>query len=208
MAKLLEGSEYEVVGQMASIDEAIDAVAPDGQPELCLVVYAPGDRKEVERVSRLRTALTGTRIVVLSTLANAGLVGQSLGAGVDAFLLKDMSADSLVRALGLVMMGEMVMPTQLATVLINSGPNFAGMPANGPRRKVHGMSVREAQILRCLVSGGANKVIASRLDITEATVKVHIKGILKKINVSNRTQAAVWAIKHGLAEDVLEAGSG
>lgn len=206
LVKLLEATPYEVVEQVASIDEVIDGFVPGKEPELCLVVYALGDTAEVERVAQLREYLSDTRIVVLSTLASAHLVAQSLEVGVDAFLLKDMSADSLLRTLDLVMIGEMVMPTQLATLLINSKPGSLGTPA--PGRKVHGMSVREAQILRCLVGGGANKVIATQLDITEATVKVHIKGILKKINVANRTQAAVWAIKHGLAEDVAEVGRG
>ena len=57
-----------------------------------------------------------------------------------------------------------------------------------------GLSERETQILQCLIEGYANKLIARRLDIAEATVKVHIKGLLRKINVSNRTQAAIWAL--------------
>ena len=188
---------------MASIDEAIDEVASGKEPELCVVSYALGTKEEVEGVSKLRDSSKDTRIVILSTLRNARLLAQSLEVGVDAFLLKDMSAVALERALGLVMTGEKVMPTQLATLLINGKLNPADMPATG--RKFRGLSQREIQILRCLVNGSPNKVIANQLDITEATVKVHLKGILKKINVANRTQAAIWAIKNGIAQDVLEA---
>ena len=115
-------------------------------------------------------------------------------------MLKDMSADSLERALGLVMTGEKVMPTQLATLLINGKLSPYDMPTTG--RKLRGLSEREIQILCCLVDGGANKVIANQLGITEATVKVHLKGILKKINMANRTQAAIWALKNGLGPNV------
>jgi len=62
-----------------------------------------------------------------------------------------------------------------------------------------GLSDREKQILQCLVEGFANKLIARRLEIAEATVKVHIKGLLRKINVSNRTQAAIWALNQSVA---------
>ena len=60
------------------------------------------------------------------------------------------------------------------------------------------LSEREIEILRCLILGYANKVISRRLDISEATVKVHVKAILRKLRVSNRTQAAIWAVKRGL----------
>ena len=78
---------------------------------------------------------------------------------------------------------------------------FESADAAGLRERSHqkttrglGLSERETQILRCLIEGYANKLIARRLDIAEATVKVHIKGLLRKINVSNRTQAAIWAL--------------
>jgi two-component system nitrate/nitrite response regulator NarL len=61
------------------------------------------------------------------------------------------------------------------------------------------LSSRELQILGCLVEGASNKVIANQLAITEATVKVHLKSILRKINASNRTQAAIWALHHGVS---------
>ena len=57
------------------------------------------------------------------------------------------------------------------------------------------------QILRCLLNGHPNKVIAKKLNITEATVKVHLKGVLKKISAANRTQAAIWALNNGLSSD-------
>ena len=60
------------------------------------------------------------------------------------------------------------------------------------------MSQREVQILRCLLSGDSNKMIANQLSITEATVKVHLKSLLRKINASNRTQAAIWALNNGI----------
>ena len=95
------------------------------------------------------------------------------------------------------MLGQKVMPTELAAALINGAAGV--QPVNGKSVESYGLSERELEILRCLVNGDANKVIANRLDITEATVKVHMKSLLRKIKAGNRTQAAIWALNHGLA---------
>jgi two-component system, NarL family, nitrate/nitrite response regulator NarL len=83
-------------------------------------------------------------------------------------------------------------------------PDHADEPQKSRRpRNVPKLSEREIQILDGLVKGHANKVIARTCDITEATVKVHMKSILRKIQVANRTQAAIWAIEHGYPADVI-----
>ena len=109
-----------------------------------------------------------------------------------------MSSEALVVSLRLVDLGEKVFPTKLAT-MITSGqidPTAAEVRASS----VKGLSKREGEIMRCLVHGESNKVIARQLGITEATVKVHLKAVLRKLNVSNRTQAAIWAVRNGLRE--------
>jgi two-component system, NarL family, nitrate/nitrite response regulator NarL len=72
------------------------------------------------------------------------------------------------------------------------------MTAAGPQHSVRGLSPREREILQLLVTGASNKLIGNRLGITEATVKVHLKTLLRKIDVNNRTQAAIWAMNNGV----------
>ena len=72
------------------------------------------------------------------------------------------------------------------------------LPRTRQRLGSKGLSEREIEILHCLVKGNPNKMIANRLNIKEGTVKTHLKGLLKKINATNRTQAAIWGAKHGL----------
>src|SRR3546814_12902639 len=98
------------------------------------------------------------------------------------------------------MLGQKVMPTELAMALINGATGM--QPADGRSIADYGLSDREMEILRCLVNGDANKVIANRLDITEATVKVHMKSLLRKIKAANRTQAARCAPNQALAPDL------
>jgi two-component system nitrate/nitrite response regulator NarL len=115
-----------------------------------------------------------------------------MAAGADGFLAKTVSPEALVQSLQLVMMGEKVYPTNLASLLAEAG-------APVPQDSLRGLSAREQEILHLLVTGASNKAIAIRLGITEATVKVHLKTVLRKVDVGNRTQAAVWALNNGFA---------
>jgi two-component system nitrate/nitrite response regulator NarL len=117
-----------------------------------------------------------------------------LDAGLDGYLLSDLSPAALVQSLQLVLLGEKVFPTSLAALLVSGlTDNVVTMPGGG-----RGLSEREGQILRFLVHGESNKMIANHLGITEATVKVHLKTVLRKIGALNRTQAAIWALNNGL----------
>jgi two-component system, NarL family, nitrate/nitrite response regulator NarL len=110
----------------------------------------------------------------------------------------------LVKALDLVMLGETFIPAAVSLALLNqtasrpqfrSGVSTAPLPANdfAPASR---LSTREAQILHHLTRGASNKLIARDLGVAEATVKVHIKAILRKVKAANRTQAAMWAQQH------------
>ena len=104
-------------------------------------------------------------------------------------------------------MGEKVFPSQLAADLINCTP----MAETGDWRSnaaEAGLSSREVEILESIMAGMANKVIARKFDICEATVKVHVKAILRKLGVENRTQAATWAVKHSVAAPAISTVSG
>lgn len=93
---------------------------------------------------------------------------------------------------------EVVSKTGLALIAISDLAD--GREAAPASLRDKGLSPREIQILTCLVTGGSNKAIAARIGITEATVKVHIKGLLRKIDVRNRTQAAIWALNNGVGQ--------
>ena len=119
----------------------------------------------------------------------------AMNAGADGYLMKDVSPEALIQSLELVMMGEKVFPTNLASMLLN----LDSTPS--PMNSIRGLSPREQEILQALVTGASNKLIAIRLGITEATVKVHLKTLLRKIDVNNRTQAAIWAMNNGFSAD-------
>ncbi len=121
-------------------------------------------------------------------------------AGVDGYIVKSMSSQPLITALRLVTLGEKVLPSELADVL--SRHNFDHAAPGGDlehEMEDANLSTRERDVLCCLMAGYSNKVIARELDVCEATVKVHVKAILRKLDVSNRTQAAMWASTRGFS---------
>lgn len=198
---LLRNSQFVICGEAASVETAQDLRATIPDVKLVLINIAVGVTV-CDAIGELRETFPDARIVVLTEELNMAELTEALEAGADGYLLQDLSPEALAQSLRLVILGERVLPTRLTQVLIGGmGSNYRIARA----ASVVGLSDREAQILRCLVNGDPNKVIANRLDITEGTVKVHLKGMLKKINVSNRTQAAIWALHHGFqpTEDVL-----
>ena len=134
-------------------------------------------------------------MVVLTNDASVKLSAHALSAGVDGYLLKSLSLFGLLHSLRLVGLGERVLPTKLTMLIADGQLN----PSDAEARvsAVKGLSAREREVLRCLNEGHPNKVIARRLETTEATVKVNLKAVMRKLNVANRTEAAIWAVRQG-----------
>ena len=133
--------------------------------------------------------------MVLASDLTVEALREAMNAGADGFLMKEVSPEALLQSLELVMLGEKVYPTNLASMLLD----LTSAPT--PLNSIRGLSSREREILQLLVTGASNKLIAIRLGIAEATVKVHLKALLRKIDVNNRTQAAIWAMNNGFSAD-------
>jgi two-component system, NarL family, nitrate/nitrite response regulator NarL len=199
LRRILSDSQFTIEGEAPTIEEGLSQLA-SLQPHMIIVDsngYANGALGEL--IDCTTTKSPKPRVVVLTDNVGMSSLANALDAGTSGYLLKDMSTDALTQSLRLVLMGETVFPTDLAYLLVNNRfmVSRTGVAENGNG----GLSGRETEILSCLVNGLANKEIANRLDIAEGTVKVHLKGILKKIGVHNRTQAAIWAVQHDIVAD-------
>ena len=203
MKRLFEGTPFNVVGEAGSLREGLTALGTGTTPDLILIDLPSGADEEVEAMRTLREGHPSIRIVILTNDLETRRLSAALGAGAGGYLLKDIACEALMQSLKLVMMGEKVFPTHLAELLVSGRTEDMG--AELPTRR-KGLSQREVQILRCLLNGNSNKMIANHLSITEATVKVHLKSLLRKINASNRTQAAIWALNNGIGDQAAETG--
>ncbi|MBA1158562.1 LuxR C-terminal-related transcriptional regulator [Microvirga mediterraneensis] len=165
-----------------------------------------------EGIWSLKQRYAQARIVVLSDSFNLEGMKSAFQSGADGYCLASTGCEALIKYLDLVMMGEVVFPSAAFltaitgsaegsddardTASIRMQPLQVASAPEGHDSPVRTLSSREAEILQCLMQGAPNKVIARKLDVAEATVKVHIKAILRKIRVANRTQAAMWAVNH------------
>ncbi|MDP9196513.1 MAG: response regulator transcription factor [Pseudomonadota bacterium] len=196
---ILSGTPFEVISEFPDLKECAssDNVAA---PDLVVLDFSPVDAEEVRLLRSLEARWPDAKVVILTHELCSRRLSIVLGArNVWGYLLQNMSAEALVQSLNLVMMGEKVFPMHLPRLLMTGETAQAGLAGALPGKS---LSPRERQILGCLVRGSSNKVIANSLGITEATVKVHLKSLLRKINVSNRTQAAIWALNNGMNGDV------
>ena len=122
-------------------------------------------------------------------------LGACLRMGARGYLLSTISKDALIHSLALIRLGETVFPSDLAHALMSGGD---GLNDAGEQRRLTELTLREVDILQCLTEGLSNKQIARRLGIREATVKIHVKSLIGKLGVANRTQAALWGVRAGV----------
>jgi len=158
----------------------------------------------VQTCQALREQYPEEKVVLMTDDYSVENVTSAFSTGaIDGYIVKAMSCEPLAGALRLVALGEKVIPSQVVDSLSGA---FSRTTARNWQTRCAGanLSSREVEILRCLVDGDPNKVISRRLSITDATVKVHIKAILRKLRVKNRTQAAIWAVERGLSLEVTE----
>ncbi|WP_262268646.1 LuxR C-terminal-related transcriptional regulator [Microvirga yunnanensis] len=174
---------------------------PGASPALVLIEAQQNASRWIELVRQVKEQFPQARIVVLSDQFDLSVVRLGHAAGVDGFCLTASAPEVLIKSLELVMLGETVLPLAVVRSLTAGVVSAQDRPpqdnsvaeAKLPDLEGCKLSAREMEILGCLTQGEPNKVIARKLEITEATIKVHVKAILRKIGASNRTQAAMWA---------------
>jgi two-component system nitrate/nitrite response regulator NarL len=187
----------EVVAVVSSLEVLAQTIIPERPVDM--IVIDVSSTAEGNGVCReVRAALPTAKIVLLSEDVSLKATSEAMSNGVDGYLAKEISCEPLVCAIELVASGEKVMPSQLASQVIAMNWHTNEDSWRGDSGDVR-LSNREIEVLQCLTRGESNKIISRALDITEATVKIHIKAIMRKLKVQNRTQAALWAVSHGVA---------
>jgi two-component system, NarL family, nitrate/nitrite response regulator NarL len=201
--RVLGSTDFRVIALGADLGE-IEFASLSEQRDIIFIIDCSHDISvALEQIGCLKAEFPGSHVVLLAEHSTLEGIISAFQAGVNAYLANVHSGDAFVKALELVMLGETILPAELLNYLKEAQESRAVPPgANGADQTIDAstpdalprLSEREEYILRCIVDGASNKQIARRLNIAEATVKVHVKAILRKIRVQNRTQAAIWAI--------------
>jgi two-component system, NarL family, nitrate/nitrite response regulator NarL len=206
---MIADTPFRIVCERDSVRSAVEQ--PAGNVALVLLGVSLGVEL-VERLKMLRTAYPHARTVCYSPSVNLPLktLNAIFGGSVDGWLLSSSPPQVLRQSLELIMMGESVLPFSL---IASSFPN-----ETEPRREEqppattaaeYAFSTRELQVLEILQNGKSNKVIARELGLSEATIKVHVKNVMRKLGAANRTEAAIWMSRQRkTTEDLVVVGHG
>ncbi|QGM44428.1 LuxR C-terminal-related transcriptional regulator [Methylocystis heyeri] len=219
LSRILSSERYEVVASTSILD--IEVMSCLRQTEISLLVLGAGlDAEETAGQLNLYKDQQHNGYSVIITEQEKPLeIVSALQAGANACLTKDATSDALLKTIELVMLGETVVPQGMLSHLLKCEESWlaetgteqisspkpeldlvcAPHPPFDPRPPASfpQLSAQEKRILSCLIVGDSNKMIARKVDIAEATVKVHVKAIFRKLGLKNRTQAAVWALNQG-----------
>jgi len=182
---------FEIVGEAADGFDGIKAVAAHRPDVVLLDLHMPGI-SGVEAMQAILKEAPGTNVVMLTVSEAADDLMLALRAGALGYLLKNIESDFLVDSVRRAADGEVVMSPEMTARLmreLRTGGAAAVQPALSPR---------EREILGYLARGASNKEIARDLDVAESTVKIHVQHILRKLDLTSRVQAAVWAVEHGV----------
>ena len=185
--------DIEVVGEAADGAEAV-AQAKDLLPDVILMDLVMPGMDGVEATRNITAAVPSTRVLVLTSFSEDEKVFASIKAGAHGYLMKDVLPPELIKAIRTVFRGEAQLHPEIARKLMNE---FSAPTPVAPK---HDLTDRELEVLRLIAQGKSNKEIAEELVLSEKTVKTHVSNILQKLHLSDRTQAAVYALKQKLVE--------
>lgn len=182
--------QLKVIGEASSGQQGIE-LAEKLDPDLILLDLNMPGMNGLETLDQLRTQTLSGRVVVFSVSNHEDDVISALKRGADGYLLKDMEPEDLLRSLHQAAAGQVVLSEALTPVLA------ASLRESRPssERDVQQLTPRECDILKLIAQGLPNKMIARKLMITESTVKVHVKHLLKKMKLKSRVEAAVWVLQ-------------
>ena len=197
-ALLARQPDFEVVGEAADGLEGLKR-AREIKPDVVLLdLNMPGITGR-EAVQMLVEELPQTQVLMLTVSEDAEDLIETLKCGARGYLVKNIDADFLVDAIRRAARGEAVMSPQMTSKLVQ-GLQRGGREVTPEAADKDRFSPREREILMLLARGGSNKEIARELKLAESTVKIHVQNILRKLNLTSRVQAAVYAVEHGMVE--------
>ncbi|WP_256236758.1 response regulator transcription factor [Bacillus sp. EB600] len=193
--------EINVVGTAKDGKEAFEMAKELGTDIVLMDIRMP-NTNGVEGTKLIREQLPNVKVLMLTTFKDSELIFEALKEGASGYLLKDMATDTIVQAIMTVHSGGMVLPPDLTTQVLRelkrthvpeSPKNFDQPPSSFKE-----LTERELEVLVQLGHGCSNKEIADKLFITEGTVKNHVSNIISKLELRDRTQAAIFAVRYGI----------
>jgi DNA-binding NarL/FixJ family response regulator len=195
LARLLsEDPRVEIVGEAVDGADAVKRMA-ELRPDVVLMDLKMPNLDGIDATREICAKYPNTKVLILTTFDTDSHVIQALKAGASGYVLKDAQASSIVSSIVAVMSGERVMATAVANRVLEM---LTGTVT--PKEYYDGLTAREVEILKLVATGMANKQIAFRLKISEKTVRNHVSNMYEKLEIYDRAQAVLYAVRKGLVE--------
>ena len=204
IARILRAANFRTLASVSSAEDFSGTLQPN---RLLFLIVHTGDDFEVvpEQIELLRDNHPNARIAIVADNYRLDELVSAFRAGANGYFVDVKTCDVFIKSIELVMMGETIFPPAFLSFALDPEGDYNGksVPRDETKQAIlvrtedtiaPQLSPREKTILHCLIEGDSNKSIARKIDIAEATVKVHVKAILRKIRVQNRTQAAIWGM--------------
>jgi two-component system nitrate/nitrite response regulator NarL len=206
--QLLQSRGVQVVASVSSGEEGVRRARELAADIILLDVKMPG-MSGIETLKALRASGVSTPVVMLTMSREDADLSAALRSGAQGYLLKDIEPEELMPALEAAVRGDNVVAPEMVGSLARLVRSDAGTKRQPPRlaAPLAELTPRELEILECVADGSSNKLIARALDITEGTVKLHVKSILRKLGMRSRVEAAVMAVEHGLGRHRRKSGT-
>lgn len=197
---LIENSEnFEIIGEATDGLEGVK-MTQQLNPDIVLLDIDMPVMRGIEALPLMLNDNPNLPVLMLTVSENSEDLTEALRLGARGFLLKNIETEFLLKSIRLALEGDSVLSPEMTTKLVNQlrTPTNNSTQVNSKETEEELLTPREREILYWIVQGASNKIIARELDITESTVKVHVQNILRKLELSSRVQAAIYAIEHGL----------
>lgn len=192
--------DFEVIGEAADGLSGIKMINRL-QPDVVLLDLDMPGMNGREALSQIISINPQQAVIMLTVSEDNDDLTECMRIGVRGYLLKNINADFLLESIRKAAEGDNVFSPEMTAKLVKS--LISPQPAQGTQA-LSSLTPRELEILGYLAAGRSNKIIARHLDLAESTVKVHVQNLLRKLNLSSRVQAAVYAIRHNVPQPVLE----
>jgi NarL family two-component system response regulator LiaR len=194
---LLTRPGIQVVGEADSGAKAVE-LAKTLRPDLMLLDIRMPDGDGLQALAQIKAVSPTTSVIMLTTYANPGYLARAISGGASGYLSKEVNPEQIVRAVRAAAAGDELIDRSLLQSALAQAVDYSPPTPEPTEIPIESLSERELEVLRLIAAGMNNALIAETLNVSLATVKTHVRHILEKLHVSDRTQAALWAARHGL----------
>jgi two-component system, NarL family, nitrate/nitrite response regulator NarL len=211
---ILAAADFRIVASASCVDDVV-LTERSQRRSILLIVDAGNDLDAtIRQIERFKQRHPAARVAVLADHDTPSHIASAFRVGAHAYFVDVAPSHTFIKSLELVMLGETILPAAILSAIVDSPDHdkgdhehravvrdvkTAGEALEAERSDTPQLSVRERSILNYLIDGYSNKAIARKIGISHETVKVHVKAILRKARLRNRTQAAIWAMSNGLS---------